>query len=256
MVFVVGAVEVKEISGVEGDVTFSEQDDGQGVGFGFVEALMAAAAEGEAFEDLLEPGEAVVAGAKYGVEGLFVFVRTQPRRAFAHRVFRVVENVVGHLVGNGEGQLFTAFGERDQAEIDSEDVVSERVGIDGGVPVKQKQGVDGDQVAVGVCDLADDGGDIWIYFVIVDVIVVGDGGEQEIGAAVVYRFVLALAVLILEECGADPGFLKGILLFLIVKMGQVLIIVQALVLRKCLLEQAYQDTEQQYFSAGHWRLTF
>src|SRR5580692_9924884 len=72
VIFVIGAVEVKEISGVEGDITFSEQDDGQGVGFGFVEALVAAAAEGEVFEDLLEPGEAVVAGAKDGVERFLV----------------------------------------------------------------------------------------------------------------------------------------------------------------------------------------
>ena len=86
---------------------------------------------------------------------------------------------------------------------------------------------------------------------VMDVVVVGDGGEQKIGAAVIHFFVLTLAFLVFEDDGADPGFFQGILLLLIIQVREILVSVQALVLSVRRVEQAYQDTEQQDFSSGH-----
>jgi hypothetical protein len=63
-----------------------------------------------------------------------------------------------------------------------------------------------------------------------DVVVMGDGRKQEVGAAVINLFVLPLAFLVLEDDGANPSFFQGILLFLVVQVGEILVGVQAYVL--------------------------
>ena len=101
-------------------------------------------------------------------------------------MLRMVQDIMGHFVGDGKGQFFPAIGKSDQTKIDGQDIIAKGISVYRRASVKQEEGVDRDELTVGVCDLVDDIGDIGIGFAIMDVVVAGDGGKgEEIGTGVV-----------------------------------------------------------------------
>ena len=121
-------------------------------------------------------------------------------------------------MGDGEGEFFAGAGEDDEAEVDGKYVAADGIGVDGRAAVEEDKVAKGNELGVGGCYLFYDTADVCIDFLVVDVVVAGDG-FGDAGSALLPKFLqLSLGVAFFEGVGADPGFFQGVALRLVIQV--------------------------------------